>query len=175
MASGTGITRSDIGAWIFKGNPDQEWDYFAARDDQGLRSGRKAPSQDWSIGTNYRAQLVEPKDLVVLWISGKKDPGVHQLGVVSGPIVEDVINDEFLVNEHRRGRREWFAPFNSYLLPRPIPRSVIKSHPVLGASEVIRAPQMGNPTYFSPPELDALRKLIDQKDLKAAGWSSGQS
>jgi len=71
-----------------QGQPQQEWDYFAARDDQGLSSGRKALSQDWSIGTNYRAELVETKDLMMLWISGREDPGVHQLGVVSGSIVE---------------------------------------------------------------------------------------
>lgn len=153
MASGTRITRSDVGAWVLKGNPEQEWDYFAARDDEGLRSGRKALNQTWSIGINYRAHLVEPKDLVVLWISGKESPGVHQLGVVSGPIFEDVINDEFLVNEHRRGRREWFTTFNSYLLPRPIPRSVIKSHPVLSASEVIRAPQWATRLTSRRPSL----------------------
>lgn len=169
MATSKRILRTDIGAWIFKANPSDEWDYFEELKDRGLHSGSKT-DRSWAIGTNYRTELVKPGDLVVLWVSGPVEPGAHELGIVSGPITVEVLDEDYLINERRRGKHEWFAPFTSYVLPRPISRNEFKQHPVLGASEVIRAPQMGNPTYLSPSEYDAFVELVGSTDLAKAGW-----
>ena len=42
MATKQGISRSDVGAWVLKGNPDETWDYFASTAGSSFNSDHSA-------------------------------------------------------------------------------------------------------------------------------------
>lgn len=58
-------SRSDVGAWVFKGNPEQTWDYFSAVVDEGRLPGVPVAGC-WTVGNTYRTDMIEPGDLMVL-------------------------------------------------------------------------------------------------------------
>lgn len=166
------LSRADVGAWVFKGNPGT-WDYFANLEDSGRRP-RDVEDGAWTLGTTYRSAMVEQDDLVVLWITGNDSPGIYEIGYINGPLETDVIDTEYLVDQGKRGKTVPVAPFRSALLTDHVPRSDLKADPVLGGCEQFRIPVISNPTYLTPQELEALLTYVTSKDLKAAQWTAAR-
>lgn len=164
------LSRGDVGAWVFKGNPDDVWDYFGELEDSGRQPG-EIEQGAWTLGPTYRSQMVEQGDLVVLWITGKHSPGIYEIGVVSGPLERDVIDTGYLIDDSRRSKEVWCAPFRTVLLSDPVPRADLKADPEIGDCEQFRIPVISNPTYLTPRELQALVGHLMPKDMKAAGWT----
>jgi hypothetical protein len=164
------LSHSDIGAWVFKGNPQDTWDYFAALKDSGQAPGELVDG-DWTVGSTYRTHLIGPGDLMVLWITGTKDPGIYEIGKVSGPAEEsEGIDETYLVNSTLAKKKTHAVPYRSLLLRNPVPRADMKADPVLGQCEQFVIPVVGNPTYLTPEQRDALLGFIAPADLRAAGW-----
>jgi hypothetical protein len=171
MANEQKLSHADVGAWVFKGNPDKVWDYFSDLADSG-RKGGDIGQFTWTLHDTYRTLLIEKGDLVVLWITSKHEAGVWEIGVVNGPLEKDVIDEEYLIDNARKGRQVLLAPFKSLLLEHFIARDDIRDDPDLGGCEQIRIPVMSNPTYLTPEEVEALTQYIPAKALKAAGWTT---
>lgn len=165
------LSRGDVGAWVFKGNPDEVWDYFSDLEDSGRAPG-DIDEGGWTLGPTYRSEMVQQGDLVVLWITGSHNPGIYEIGHVNGPLERDVIDTTYLKDDSRRSRQVWCAPFKTVLLTDFIPRAVLKAHPVVSGCEQFRIPVISNPTYLTPQELEALIPHFAPQDLKAAGWTA---
>jgi hypothetical protein len=127
------LTRGDVGCWVLKSAvlPD------------GLVPG-------WAPGAvaeltrcvrrSYRLELVRPGDPVLLWCSGRVDPGVHALGTVVG------IDPAALEVDVR-----WT------LLGDPVPRAALLADPVARSAEVLRMPAGSNPSWLSPAQWTAVQ------------------
>lgn len=166
------LSRGDVGAWVFKGNPDKVWDYFGERDDTGRQPGDVDPNGGWTLGRTYRNALIEPGDLFVLWITGSVEPGIHEIGTVTGEVTLTTFEDDYLIDETRRGRPVDWVETRPVLLRNPVRLDQMKADPTISRCEQIRAPRGSNPSYLSPEELAALVPLIQTSYLRKAGWTA---
>ncbi len=51
MAKNQKLSHKDVGAWVFKGNPDEVWDYFVELADSGRKRGTVDDSGGWTRGS----------------------------------------------------------------------------------------------------------------------------
>ena len=84
---------------------------------------------------SYRLGLMAPGQPCLLWRSGRHHPGVHALGVLTGPVRQDDGGPVVPVR---------FTP-----LAEPVPRAELVADPVFGAAEVIRMPAGSNPSWLT--------------------------
>ncbi len=130
---GRRISRENLGAWILKCNP-------AVTDlpgliDQGVTS--------WCAQKSYRTDLFEAGQPVLLWVSGSAG-GVWAAGHVTGPA---------------ELRSKYVVPVVLEFLAEPIAREVVKAHPALADLEVLRQPQMSNPSFATRTQYAVLCEL----------------
>src|SRR4051794_32166469 len=86
-------------------------------------------------------------DPVVLWVSGRYQPGVRALGRLLDAPARDA--------PARPVVRVRLQP-----LPEPVARSAWLSDAVLAAAEVVRMPAGSNPSYLTPAQADVLRSQL---------------
>ncbi|SDP59346.1 hypothetical protein SAMN05660199_04326 [Klenkia soli] len=132
------LTRADVGCWVLK----------SARLPDLVAPG-------WAPGTavdltrcvrpSYRLGLISVGDPVLLWCSGRADPGVHATGTVTGAVEA---SDDGPVVVVRWVRRE-----------PPLPRGALLADPVARDAEVLRMPAGSNPSWLSPAQWRAVRDL----------------
>jgi len=132
-SSGRRISRENLGAWILKCNPDVT--DVAGLIDQGVSS--------WCVQKSYRTDLFEAGQPVLLWVSGSAG-GVWASGRVTGPA---------------ELRSKYVVPVVLEFLPEPVVREVVRAHPALAELEVLRQPQMSNPSFATCTQYAALREL----------------
>ena len=133
------LARADIGCWVLKSS---------------RLTDLLAP--DWSPGTeveltrclrpSYRLDLLAVGDPVLLWCSGRADPGVHATGTVTGAVVA---SDDGPVVRVRWVRRE-----------PPLPRGALLADPRTRDAEVLRMPAGSNPSWLSPARWQAVQDLL---------------
>jgi hypothetical protein len=87
------------------------------------------------VRPSYRLGLMAPGQPCLLWRSGRHEPGVHALGVLTGPV--------------RDGGGGPVVPVRFTRLPEPVPRAELAEDPVFGEAEVIRMPAGSNPSWLS--------------------------
>ena len=165
------LTREDIGSWVFKGNP-RLWDYFEGRETEPEEDGVFTSS--WSVNRNYRSDLMQVEDFVVLWLTGTQKPGIHEVGFLASELFDDHVNEEHLVDAKKASSWSTFVMYRS-VRPDPfVSLEELKAHPILSKCEHFRAP-MTSPSYMSWEQAAALAILIqdrvprDQLDL--VGWA----
>ena len=114
--------------------------------------------------------MVSPGDLIALWVTGPKNPGVYEVGWV-------VENRE--------------DPSNSIGVPEPrkvhymglrlgadnhVPRGLIQATPGLDRCEQLRAPMMSNPSYLTVDDAGVLARLVSARvsedAMAAARWNT---
>ncbi|MCO1659564.1 hypothetical protein [Pseudonocardia humida] len=144
MARGAPLTArprlgvADIGAWLFTCNP-REFGELDAVDGFCAR-----PS--------YRVGLVRPGQPAVLWVSGPEGaapaPGIWMVGRTTGAVRD---------GDGRRPR----VGLALRALAEPVARAELRADPRTARMEVLRAPQMGNPSVVTPAELAAIAELVD--------------
>ena len=171
MADKQRLSRTNVGAWVVKCNPQGVWDYFAELDDSGRAEG-SVDDGGWTLGKTYRNELVHKEDLVVLWVTGTREPGIHEIGWITGPAYTDTIDDEYLIDESRRGKRVDSIPFKTLLLNGFVARRDMKADIAMRGCEPIRVQQGANPSYLTPAETRSLAEFFTPKQLKAAGWTT---
>ncbi|MGW4478586.1 hypothetical protein [Rhodococcus triatomae] len=171
------ISRSDVGCWVVKCNPSV-WDYFGGRAETG--PDPQVRESTWSMSrSSARPALVGKGDLIALWVTGPKTPGVHEIGVVTSDGVVD--RPEGFDVEHAVDLEKIAAPclgveFTAVRLTPTtyVPRSEIVAVPALQRCEQIRAPRMPNPGYLTHDETAALTELVaarvDTAVLARVGW-----
>lgn len=167
------LTHELVGAWVLKGNPET-WDYFTALKDEGVRPGDVRP-HDWTVARTYRAEMMAPGDLVVLWITGRNGPGIYEIGRITD-VVHDVdgMDMTYAVDEAKARQTTLAVPFDSVVLKNRVPREDMKADPVLSGCEQFRIPQMSNPSYLTVDEVAALGAHLAGRVSKTAarpvGW-----
>jgi hypothetical protein len=159
---------TEVGAWVVKAEPNETWDYF--------ESVRQLPSTDplergWTLGESYRNRLIRPGDLIAIWVTGSRRPGIYEIGVVTEKVTRGFIDEAFLIDRSRAGVEVPIVPFTSHRLRSPLPRRIIKANAILRDSEQIRAPRMTNPTFFTPTEAAQFARTLRKDDLRDGGWS----
>jgi hypothetical protein len=86
----------------------------------------------------------------LLWVSGTAgatpEPGIWMVGRTTGTV--------------RRDRPRPRVGLAMTLLRAPVPRARLRSDPRTARMEVLRAPQMSNPSVVSPAELAAIADLV---------------
>lgn len=162
------IGRSDVGAWLVKGDP-AKWDYWTERADRGLGPGSLV-SDSWSLGSTYRNKLIEPGDPIALYIGGPRYPGIVEIGTITEERFTGTWSSEYVLDESERNKLREFITYTGVILSQPVPRSALKNDPHLRHSEVVRQGQITNPSYLTPEEASVLRSLVVGSDLSAAGW-----
>lgn len=156
------VSRENLGGWLLKCNP-KVYDVVGAR-----AAGEEIDS--WSVSDNYRTELMEPGDRIILWMTGsegaKPQPGIWAVGHVVGipewsvGIAADEEDANFWIDVDKGLTIQQFAPVSLDFLDVPVPRSSVQSVDALGSMEVFTQSQMSNPVYISTSEMASLEKLI---------------
>jgi hypothetical protein len=175
------VSRSDVGCWIVKCNPSV-WDWFGGRAVTG--PDPQVCESNWSMSpASARPALVRRGDLIALWVTGPKNPGVHEIGVVTSDGVldwPDGFDAEHAVDLEKIAAPCLGVEFTAVRLTPTtyVPRSEILAAPALARCEQIRAPRMPNPGYLTPDETAALTDLVAARVgaavLTQVGWGRGQ-
>jgi len=171
MAKNQKLSHKDVGAWVFKGNPDGVWDYFLELADSGRKRGTVDDGGGWTLGSTYRTELIQKGDLVVLWITGSRLPGIHEIGVITGEVEETVIDDTYLIDLSRRNKPVNSVRFKTLLQGLHSPRG----HEERSCSVLMRAVPSADDHEPHLPHTrrgQALIAHIPDSALRAAGWSS---
>lgn len=161
------VGRAEVGCWIVKCNPTTGTDYFGMIDTVAPPDESTAlHTDDWCLSPRSgRSALVEPGDLVALWVTGAKFPGVYEFGWVTDNRSDDVPGGRKLHYQAVRLGRD-----------HHIPRSLIQATPALARCEQLRAPMMSNPSYLTADEARALAVLIADRRpaeaVAAARWAA---
>jgi len=140
------LNRADVACWVLKtsappGAVAPGWAPGAA-----ARVGR-------CVRPSYRLGLMAPGQRCLLWLSGRQDPGVHAVGVLTGPPDGDLVVEVAL---HR--------------LVEPLPRASLLATPFASA-EVVRMPAGSNPSWLTAAQLLPVLDSLDAAELAAAGWA----
>jgi len=112
------LTSDDVACWVLK-----------TAGDVAVGEGTRC------LRPSYRLGLMAPGQPCLLWRSGRHHPGVHALGVLTGPVRQDDGGPVVPVR---------FTP-----LAEPVPRAELVADPVFGAAEVIRMPAGSNPSWLT--------------------------
>lgn len=171
------INHDDVGCWIIKGNPNA-WDYFTAlQENKTSALKRHVYPNDWTLGKTYRNQLVQKGDLIALWITGQKNPGIYEFGWVTSDEAYHVDgwDDTYALDLARADQSGWAVEFAAVRLEdNYLPRATMRADAILSGCEPFRAPQVSNPSYLNPMETKALAQLlairVPQSHLEAANW-----
>ena len=97
------------------------------------------------VRRSYRLELVRPGQPVLLWVSGRVQPGVHALGTVTGPVREDDGDGDGPV-----------LPVRLTRLTDPVDRGELLADAGFASAEVLRMPAGSNPSWVSPAQLAAV-------------------
>lgn len=172
------IEYSDVGCWIVKANP-KRWDYSRWLDEdrsQPLKPPHIYPN-NWTVGATYRNDMVRKGDLIALWVTGAKDPGIYEFGWVTSdePYESNGFDPTYVVDPQDSGGLCWAIDFASVRLrDNFLPRPEMKTDPVLSAAEQFTAPQGSNPSYLDHQQAEALARLlssrVSQAQMRASRW-----
>lgn len=173
------ITRADVGCWIVKGNPAVS-DYFGS---VGDGSEPEVHRTSWSLSAaSRRPGLVQRGDLVALWITGPRNPGIHEVGrVTSDGALDwpDGFDAAHAVDREKASRPCLGVEFDAVRLAGStyVPREVLREASALQRCEQFRVPRMSNPSFLTPDETAALAELLVNRVptglLARVGWVPG--
>ena len=107
---------------------------------------------------SYRLELMAPGQRCLLWLSGRRRPGVHALGVLAtAPEPVDDVTCTVDLALHR--------------LSEPVLRAELVLDPAFAAAEVVRMPAGSNPSWLPAGALRAVLDRVDADAPRAAGWT----
>lgn len=173
------ITRADVGCWVIKCNPATGTDYFATLDETSPTgvSPTALHADSWCLSARSgRRALVRQGDLVALWVTGPKDPGIYEYGWVTAVGADESSADTRFAAGSGTPQDKLF--YQAIRLGRGgrIARSTVQAAPELAACEQLRAPMMSNPSYLTEGEAKGLAHLISAQQtpahLRAARWDA---
>jgi hypothetical protein len=138
LTTGFRLTPADIGAWLFTCNPGE------------FRELGDEPVDGWCAHPSYRVGLVMAGQPALLWVSGAAgndpEPGIWMVGRTTGPV--------------RRDRTRPRVGLAMTRLPAPVTRERLRADPRTARLEVLRAPQMSNPSVVTPAELAVIAEFV---------------
>ena len=105
------------------------------------------------VRPSYRLGLMEPGQRCLLWLSGREEPGVHAVGVLTaGPDEEAAVE------------------VGLHLLESPVERAELAVLREFAPAEVMRMPAGSNPSYLTDAQLRPVLDRLDAASRRAAGW-----
>ena len=135
------VTADTLGAWVVRCNPrltDPERLFADGVD-------------NWCVARGYRSALMEPGQPVLLWITAARERayprGFWGRGQLTGPVSAD---DAGTLH----------APMRMTLWRRPVPAAELAGVDGLADLEVLRQPQMANPSFVSAAQWRRLTPLL---------------
>jgi hypothetical protein len=105
------------------------------------------------VRPSYRLGLMAAGQAVLLWLSGRDQPGVHALGVLAGAVTTEADGP--------------VVPVRLTMLAEPILRAELLADPVARHAEVLRMPAGSNPSWLSHPQFDAVLARVRDGDAPA--------
>lgn len=151
--AGQRVSRDNLGAWVLKCNP-------TVSDLPGLLAGGGRSVATWCVADNYRSELFEAGQPLLFWVSGAAGrtptPGIWGSGRIAGPA-------------RSRADGKLVVPIELEFLDQPLARSELASVRPLRDLEVIRQPQMSNPSFVTPDQYAVLLTLLgsDQSEARS--------
>ena len=138
--------------WLFQANPKT---YHLA---EALQRFEVGDEDDWSV-RHHRTEM-RAGDTVVLWQS-TTNPGIYAVGeLVNEPLERTWEPTPEEIQEKPYLGAKWRVPFRyTNILDEPIPRDLIKQHPILGNMRVIKQPQ-GTNYRVTPEEWAEIQDLL---------------
>lgn len=110
------------------------------------------------VRPSYRLALMAPGQRCLLWLSGRREPGVHAVGILAG--VPEAAGEAGPVVE-----------LALHLLPDPVARAELLTVPAFAGAEVVRMPAGSNPSWLDDAQLEAVLDRVDGGTIRAAGWT----
>jgi hypothetical protein len=133
------LAAGDVACWVLKTSRPLE--AIVA----GWRPGREQ-ALSRCVRPSYRLGLMAAGQPVLLWLSGREEPGVHALGVLDGAVTTDADGP--------------VVPVRLTRLSEPVDRAELLADPVARAAEVLRMPAGSNPSWLSGPQFAAVLARI---------------
>ena len=148
---------TEVGAWLFKANPEV-WDLTRHLAEGGV-------IDRWRMVHSYRVELVEPGHRCVLWVTGARTaahtPGVWALGTVTSSPYDDMSDHEDLWGDAAAAHAvRPYVDLELELLADPVPRSDLAADPRFAEAEILRVPRAPNPVGLTAGELDVIEGLV---------------
>lgn len=145
------LVAGDVACWVLKTSvpPRELAPGWSANQERTLRR---------CVRRSYRLRLMAPGQPCLLWLSGRVDPGVHAVGVLTA-----APDDEPAVE------------VRLHLLDRPVARAEL-ARSDFATAEVMRMPAGSNPSYLTQaqlrPVVAAVHEQLDKATRQAAGWTT---
>jgi hypothetical protein len=133
------LAAGDVACWVLKTSRPPE------RIVAGWHPGSEQ-ALSRCVRPSYRLGLMAAGHPVLLWLSGREQPGVHALGVLDGAVTIDADGP--------------VVPVRLTRLAEHIDRAELLADPVARAAEVLRMPAGSNPSWLSGPQFDAVLARI---------------
>jgi hypothetical protein len=155
------LETGDVGAWLLKANPR----YF---DIEGaLAAGERIDS--WRLAQSYRVELITEGDRVVLWVTGSRR-GICAMGLVTGTPTPSVGGSSFWQDEDEKGKARPYLPISVSPIEKLTESELVRDER-FDSAELITARQMGNPSYLTRLQCEAVIDLLDEATLRSVGWA----
>lgn len=154
------VTEENLGAWVFTCNPET-WKLREFIDDGNDWV------DNWSVVDNYRSAMIRDGQRAVLWVSGPENGdtprGIWGLGWTTGTRYEVAnLDDGYWADEQKQADVGWLVPTDITLMKTPIGAAAVRNQPGLSDLEVLRSPNMSNPSWLSAEQLAALQELVGE-------------
>jgi hypothetical protein len=146
------LTPGDVACWVLK----------STRAPHEIVAGwRPGADQELTrcVRPSYRLGLMAAGQPVLLWVSGRRQPGVHAVGVLAGRVTSDAGGP--------------VVPVRLSRLAEPVDRHDLLEDPVARTAEVLRMPAGSNPSWLSGPQFGAVLARVRGGDVPAGlgPWS----
>lgn len=149
-----------VGCWVVKANPAVS-DWVAQIEADGACRGRRRATT-WTVRDSYRADRMAAGDLVALWVTGNRQPGIHEVGRLTSAAAPPTASGQ-----------QRLISYDAVAFADPVPRAELVADPVLAGCEQLRIPLVGTPTYFTTAETRALGALLAGRLKRSAARSVG--
>ncbi len=139
------VTAENLGAWLLKGNADQN--------DLLGRFAREPRVRRWCVRPGYRTRLMRAGQPVLLWASGSRRRdipyGVCGAGRLAGPAEQEPDGG-------------WAVPLDLVVADPShwLSRAEIRADSRLAGLEVLRQPQGSNPSFVTTAQWQVLREFL---------------
>ena len=129
------LTADDVACWVLKSSrpPDVVL--------PGWLPGATA-ELDRCVRPSYRLELMRPGRPCLLWVSGRRRPGVHALGELAGTPAGGTDGPAVAVRWTR--------------LAEPVDRADLLADPAVRGAEVLRMPAGSNPSWLTAAQYAAV-------------------
>ena len=137
------VIDANFGAWVLRCNPLLS---------DPAKLFRDGPVEIWCVASNYRSRLMQCGQPVLLWVTGSRpalyDRGFWGAGHLTGPVFTGPAGGKL------------YSPMRMELFSAPVAASVVAAVKDLNDIEVLRQPQMSNPSFLTLEQLRCLEPLL---------------